>query len=93
MARQKNNTNNFGDLSIREHSMTRVIQDNQNRIQANTTVSGLLSTITELFAEHKINTPASNRLLLNIRKSHSFEQALFTIYNSFLAGTGNARIA
>jgi hypothetical protein len=86
------NTSNFGDLSKRKNSITAIINENNEQIMAAQTVSGMVLVLTKLFAEHNVDTPASNRLINKVSESHNLTEAQFNVYNSFLAGTGNAVI-
>jgi hypothetical protein len=80
------------DLSTRKNSMTSVIKDNSDTILSVTTVPGMALMLTKLFAQHGINTKASNRLITNVRAARTIVEAQTTVYNSFLAGTGNSVI-
>ena len=84
------NNNVTIDLSKKSHSMTAVINDNNDAIMSVQTVPGMVLMLTKLFTEHGINTKASNRLIDNVSKSYNIEDAMATVYNSFLAGTGNS---
>lgn len=86
----KNNNNGFIDLSKHEHTMTSVIEQHNNEIMAVQSVPGMVLTLTKLFEEAHIDTPASRRLISDVSKKRTIDQAQFRVYNSFLAGTGNA---
>ena len=86
-----NNNNNLPiDLSKRAHTMTSVIEQHNDEIMSAQSVPGMVLTLTKLFEEAHIDTPASRRLISDISKKHTIDQAQFRVYNSFLAGTGNA---
>lgn len=57
------------------------------------TVSDMLDYVKSVLDENGINTPASKRLIANISKKRSTADAMFVIYNSILAGTGNSVIS
>lgn len=86
----KNNNNGFIDLSKHEHTMTSIIEQHNNEIMAAQSVPGMVLTLTKLFEEAHIDTPASRRLISDVSKKRTIDQAQFRVYNSFLAGTGNA---
>jgi hypothetical protein len=88
--KMKNNNNGFIDLSKHEHTMTSVIEQHNNEIMTAQSVPGMVLTLTKLFEEAYIDTPASRRLISDVSKKRTIDQAQFRVYNSFLAGTGNA---
>ena len=86
-----NNNNNLPiDLSKCAHTMTSVIEQHNDEIMSAQSVPGMVLTLTKLFEEAHIDTPASRRLISDISKKHTIDQAQFSVYYSFLAGTGNA---
>lgn len=84
------------DLSkVNEKSMTNIIQTNKDTINKSIETGSVIivtETISKLFQDAGISTPASNRLIANVRKSRNATEACFKIWNSCLAGTGNAVI-
>lgn len=57
------------------------------------TVSDMLDYVKSVLDENGIDTPASKRLVANIAKKRTTSDAMFVIYNSILAGTGNSVIS
>lgn len=92
MANNNTNNNKHGDLSKREGSMSWAITKHSAEIMGVQTVPGMILTLSKIFAKYDINTPASNRLLSNVEKSRSVTDAQFKVYNSCLAGAGDAVI-
>lgn len=82
--------NTFIDLSKHENSMTSIIEKNNDQIMQAQSVGGIVLILTKLFAAHGVDTPASNRLIRNVSQSRNIVDAQQKVYNSFLAGTGNA---
>lgn len=77
------------NLQTVNNSMTSVLSKNIENVNACKNKAAVVDCVVELFTANGINTEASNRLVKNIKKSKSFESALFTVYNSILAGCGD----
>lgn len=78
------------DLSKKEGSMSNIIEKNLNKINASASKDELLNNLTNIFKDNGLDTEASKRLLLNVKKSKSLTAALSTVYNSYLAGSNLA---
>lgn len=78
------------DLSKKEGSMSNIIEKNLNKINASASKDELLNNLTSIFKDNGLDTEASKRLLLNVKKSKSLTAALSTVYNSYLAGSNLA---
>ena len=76
------------DLSTKEGSMTKIIQDNMKMVNGASSPAQMADILENIFLEHDLKTKASERLLFKIRKSRNLEQAQMTLYNSLLAGSG-----
>lgn len=80
--------NNLNLAEINTHSMTAVLQSNTERLWSAHTKELLVETVKEIFNENKIDTVASKRLIENMSKSRSLENAQITLTNSMLCGFG-----
>ena len=77
------------DLSkVNPNSMVSVLENNKDLLWSQTDKNSLIKTVELIFSENKINTKASNRLILNMNKSRDLTSALITLTNSMLAGYG-----
>lgn len=77
------------DLSkVNSNSMVSVLEENKDLLSSQTDKNSLVELVKSIFAEHGINTKASNRLINNMNKSYDLTSAQFTLYNSMLAGYG-----
>ena len=77
------------DLSkVNPNSMVSVLENNKDLLWSQTDKNSLIKTVELIFSENKINTEASNRLILNMNKSRDLTSALITLTNSMLAGYG-----
>ena len=75
------------DLSkVNPNSMVSVLENNKDLLWSQTDKNSLIKTVESIFSENKINTKASNRLILNMNKSRDLTSALITLTNSMLAG-------
>jgi hypothetical protein len=74
------------NLSTVERSMTRALESNTTKINKCRTPEEVTSTVTSIFKDFNIDTPASNRLISNLKSSKKLDKSLFTVYNSMLAG-------
>ena len=74
------------NLANVDGSMTRVLESNTARINSCRTPDEVTTTVSSLFKDFNIDTPASNRLIMNLRNSRKLDKSLFTVYNSMLAG-------
>ena len=80
------------DLSKKEGTMSKVLQDNIESIYNTKSAFDVYRKVKYLFIENNIDTAASNRLLNNLDmyvKLHNKNQAIYTVLNSILAGSGN----
>lgn len=80
------------DLSKVEGSMTSVLEKNISKINSCSTVKEIVNTVKDILEKNGIDTKASQRLIKNIEKQKSLMGAFSTVYNSCLAGEGNATI-
>lgn len=80
------------DLSQVENSMTKVLTDNIDSVNKSKTVDELFNTVSEIFKNNNIDTKASNRLLMNIKKNRSLSGAQSVVFNSILDGGNNGVI-
>ena len=76
------------DLSTVKRSMTRVLQDNREKIDNCSTPQEVRDVVAGLLAEANMDTPATRKLLMNLDKSRSLTNSLQTVYNSILKGSG-----
>ena len=76
------------DLSTVKRSMTRVLQDNREKIDNCSTPQEVYEVVAGLLAEAEMDTPATRKLLMNLDKSRSLTNSLQTVYNSILKGSG-----
>lgn len=80
------------DLSkVNEKSIAALIETNNEQIKSsiNTgSVYQVYETVQQILKTAEVNTPATDRLLRNIRQAKNATQAASIIYNSFLAGCG-----
>ena len=74
------------DLSTVPTSMASILIAASEQLNALSTKAEIENFVSKLFEENNLDTPASKRLLLNIKKSNSYASALQTVYNSVLAG-------
>lgn len=84
--------NETKDLSKVEGSMTNVLEKNISKINSCSTVKELVDTVKEILEKNGIDTKASQRLIKNIEKQKSVMGAFSTVYNSYLAGSGQGVI-
>lgn len=76
---------------INEKSMASLIQKNNDIIKKSCesgSVSEIFETISKIFRDAELSTPATERLLKNIKKSRTATEATFIVYNSLMAGCG-----
>lgn len=78
------------DISDKPHSMTAVLSARVKDLNACKTRDELVKLVKEIFEENGIDTKASQRLITNMESKKSFGDALFTLWNSIMSGTGNA---
>lgn len=78
------------DISDKPHSMTAVLSARVKDLNACKTRDELVKLVKEIFEENGIDTKASQRLIANMESKKSFGDALFTLWNSIMSGTGNA---
>ena len=73
------------DLSRVEGTMTSVLikNDDWKNLESPESVYDYINTI---FKDNEINTPASRRLLSNLKSKKTIQGALLTMYNSILSG-------
>ena len=77
------------DLSkVNPNSMVSVLENNKDLLWSQPDKNSLIKTVESIFSKYKINTKASNRLILNMNKSRDLTSALITLTNSMLAGYG-----
>ena len=73
------------DLSKVEGTMTSVLikNDGWKNLESPESVYDYINTV---FKDNNINTPASRRLLSNLKSKKTIQGAFLTIYNSILSG-------
>ena len=73
------------DLSKVEGTMTSVLikNDGWKNLESPESVYDYINTV---FKDNNINTPASRRLLSNLKSKKTIQGALLTMYNSILSG-------
>lgn len=80
------------DLSkVNDRSIASLIQKNNDAIKKSCesgSVSRIYETVSKVFTEAAVSTPATERLLNNIKKSRTATEATFIVYNSMMAGCG-----
>lgn len=87
-ARKNESLTEDKDLSTVKRSMTRVLQDNREKIDNCSTPQEVYEVVADLLAEADMDTPATRKLLMNLDKSRSLTNSLQTVYNSILKGSG-----
>ena len=75
------------DLSAVKGSMTKILQDNREKIDACGSAKEVHDTVAGLLAEAGLDTPATRRLLLTLKKQRGLTGALQAVYNSILKGS------
>lgn len=75
------------DLSTVKGSMTKILQDNREKIDACGSAKEVHDTVAGLLAEAGLDTPATRRLLLTLKKQKGLTGALQAVYNSILKGS------
>ena len=75
------------DLSTVKGSMTKILQDNREKIDACGSAKEVHDTVAGLLAEAGLDTPATRRLLLTLKKQRGLTGALQAVYNSILKGS------
>lgn len=75
------------DLSTVAGSMTQILQDNKDKINSCTTPQEVHDTVAGLLAEAGLDTPATKRLLMTLKKQRNIVGALQAVYNSILKGS------
>lgn len=76
------------DLSKIAGSMSNTLTAHKDEIASMNTVKDLVIAIKDWFKQDNIDTPASNRLIMNIMKHRDIVGAQMTVYNSILKGSG-----
>lgn len=79
---------NIDLTEINPRCMASIIKNNAESIYACKTVAEVHDLVKSLFDSNRVNTKASNRLLMNILKSKSVTAAQFAVTNSMLSGQG-----
>lgn len=79
------------DLSDKEGSITNALSNDTSWKSAETPKE-LAAKVKEILDRKSIDTKASRSLIDRLSKKKTLADALFTIWNSILAGSGNARI-
>lgn len=77
------------DLSKVKGSMTNTLTAHKDEIATATSVKELVMNLKDWFKSDGIDTPASNRLIMNVMKQRDLVNAQYTVYNSILAGSGD----
>lgn len=85
----KNKDNVRTDLSKVKGSMTNTLTAHKDEIATATSVKELVMNLKDWFKADGIDTPASNRLIMNVMKQRDLINAQYTVYNSILAGSGD----
>lgn len=80
------------DLSKVEGSMSNVLTKNKDKINKCKTQADVIDLIKKIFDEENIETKASTRLITTVTNAKGFQNALKAVYNSILAGDGDAVI-
>jgi len=75
------------DLSTVERSMTSIIMEHHTELDMCNSVDELTITLTRIFKENQLDTPATKRLIVNVGKKGTFAKGLQTIYDSMLYGS------
>lgn len=75
------------DLSTVSGSMTQILQDNREKIDACGSAKEVHDTVAGLLAEAGLDTQATRRLLLTLKKQKGLTGALQAVYNSILKGS------
>lgn len=75
------------DLSTVKGSMTQILQDNKDKIDSCTTPQEVHDVVAGLLAEADLDTPATRRLLMTLKKQRNIVGALQAVYNSILKGS------
>ena len=80
------------DLSkVDPRSISALISANKEKVAkscASGSVMDIFENVYNIFREAHLDTPASRRLLKNIKSSKSATEAMYIVYNSTLAGCG-----
>lgn len=85
MAARKNES--LKDLSTVKGSMTQILQDNREKIDACGSAQEVHDVVAGLLAEAELDTPATKRLLMTLKKQKGLIGALQAVYNSILKGS------
>lgn len=83
----KDNLDEDKDLSTVKGSMTQILQDNREKIDACSSAQEVHNVVAELLAEAGLDTQATRRLLLTLKKQRGLTGALQAVYNSILKGS------
>lgn len=75
------------DLSTVDGTMTKLLSTKTSELNACTSKEELVSTVTAMLKEAGIDTVASRRLIMNMKKSRSLTKAFETLYSSILYGS------
>ena len=75
------------DLSTVSGSMTQILQDNREKIDACSSAQEVHDVVAGLLAEAGLDTQATRRLLLTLKKQKGLVGALQAVYNSILKGS------
>lgn len=67
--------------------MTKILQDNREKIDACGSAKEVHDTVAGLLAEAGLDTPATRRFLLTLKKQKGLTGALQAVYNSILKGS------
>ena len=86
-ARKNESLTEDKDLSTVKGSMTKILQDNREKIDACGSAKEVHDTVAGLLAEAGLDTPATRRLLLTLKKQKGLTGALQAVYNSILKGS------
>lgn len=79
---------NLNLAEVNDHSMVAILEKHKQQLWEADSKEGLVLLVTKIFADNNLNTKASVRLLENMKKSKTFEKALYTLTNSMLCGYG-----
>ena len=77
-------------VEINPNCMSALLENNITTIYSQPSIDSIYAYVSNLFLENNLDTNASRRLLLNIKKSRSLVAAQTTVTNSLLAGRGLA---
>lgn len=84
---QEEGLNEDKDLSTVSGSMTQILQDNREKIDACGSAQEVHDVVAGLLAEAGLDTQATRRLLLTLKKQKGLTGALQAVYNSILKGS------